>query len=93
MAKKNAFDFNLKDGTTAQDLQKIQIIQNHTIIRLLSLTTDTAMSIVNGAVINDYKSRLEKFVEIKEPVVNVEPTKQTNLKQSKSTSLLYQVLQ
>ena len=37
----NPFDFQLKDDITPNDLMRIQIIQNHTIIKLSNHLTNT----------------------------------------------------
>jgi hypothetical protein len=74
MSKKNeVFDFKLKEGSTPEDLQKIQILQNHAIIRLLALTSNVTEAIFNNIVVDDYKEGIRKFVDVKEPVIKKQP--------------------
>lgn len=70
MSKKNeVFDFKLKEGSTSEDLQKIQILQNHAIIRLLSLSSNVTEAIFNNIVVDDYREGIREFVDVKEPVI------------------------
>lgn len=59
---KNLFDLKLKEDITSEDLQKIQILQNHTIIDLLSVTTSTAEALINQSLVSIYKEKLEPFI-------------------------------
>lgn len=77
--KQGAFDLKLKEKTTDKDLQEIQILQNHTIIRLLSLTTDSTKMVFNRAVIDDYRNKLENLVDIEAKALQEKEAEHSNL--------------
>ena len=66
--KKQVFDFNFKEENTSEDYQKIIIEQNHTIIRLLSLTTNSIEAVFNKAVVDEYAKSISRYVEVKKPI-------------------------
>ena len=66
--KKKVFDFNFKEENTSEDYQKIIIEQNHTIIRLLSLTTNTIEAVFNKVVVDEYEKSISRYVEVKKPI-------------------------
>jgi hypothetical protein len=69
----NPFDFQLKVDTTPDDLMRIQIIQNHTIIQLLSYqTTSPIQTAFNNTAWDKYKSQIKPYIN-KEKVILKDP--------------------
>lgn len=74
MAKKktNVFDFNLKEDLTSNDLAKIQIAQNHTIIKLLSLQTqNTVQTLFNMNAMDWYENKISPFIDRSNKVLRI----------------------
>tara|TARA_X000000950_G_C13824030_1_gene623173 strand:- start:447 stop:812 length:366 start_codon:yes stop_codon:yes gene_type:complete len=70
----NPFDFQLKDDITPNDLMRIQIIQNHTIIQLLSYqTTSPIQTAFNNTAWDKYKSEIKPYIN-KEKVLLKDPS-------------------
>lgn len=70
----NPFDFQLKDDITPNDLMRIQIIQNHTIIQLLSYqTTSPIQTAFNNTAWDKYKSEIKPYIH-KEKVMLKDPS-------------------
>lgn len=61
--KINPFDFDFKDDITSDDLLKIQIIQNHTIIQLLSYQTSSVVQTAfNNTAWDKYKTDVKPYI-------------------------------
>lgn len=64
--KINPFDFDFKDDITSDDLSKLQILQNHAIIQLLSYqSTSVVQTAFNNTVWDKYKKDVKPFVSKK----------------------------